>query len=453
MNLFCRVKQTLRDKEQRLIYTNIGLSIFFKFLSMCLSIVNTKLYIIYFDNNIVLGGWYALVTILNWIINFDLGIGNGLRNGIVIPFERKEHQTVKKYISSGYVIVGFISAVIFVIGSILAFLINWNKILNVSANQVDNKTLVLVVVISLFGVCMHFLLKVITSITNALRKTFVSGVTALATNIIIFSFLYFTSVFNVKGSLLDFSVVYAIASSLPLLIVTVIVFITILKKDRPSIKLFDKDIAKKIASLGIAFFVIQVALMLVSSTDSWLISYFYSPVYTVDYQLYYRFFSIALTVYAMFSQTVWSSVTKYKGEKNDSEILKLYRMLNIVALLGGLASLIVAVFLGDITDLLMQSTYHKIEFGISVLFVLYFFIQMLVNASTAIANGLGKLKCQMIFVPIAGVLKILLVVLFSAFDFGWYSVVISNAVCLLPLCIAQYIAIRKELKLIREDKK
>ena len=48
---------------------------------------------------------------------------------------------------------------------------------------------------------------------------------------------------------------------------------------------------------------------------------------------------------------------------------------------------------------------------------------------------------------------ILLVVLFSAFDFGWYSVVISNAVCLLPLCIAQYIAIRKELKLIREDKK
>ena len=436
MNLFCRVKQTLRDKEQRLIYTNIGLSIFFKFLSMCLSIVNTKLYIIYFDNNIVLGGWYALVTILNWIINFDLGIGNGLRNGIVIPFERKEHQTVKKYISSGYVIVGFISAVIFVIGSILAFLINWNKILNVSANQVDNKTLVLVVVISLFGVCMHFLLKVITSITNALRKTFVSGVTALATNIIIFSFLYFTSVFNVKGSLLDFSVVYAIASSLPLLIVTVIVFI-----------------AKKIASLGIAFFVIQVALMLVSSTDSWLISYFYSPVYTVDYQLYYRFFSIALTVYAMFSQTVWSSVTKYKGEKNDSEILKLYRMLNIVALLGGLASLIVAVFLGDITDLLMQSTYHKIEFGISVLFVLYFFIQMLVNASTAIANGLGKLKCQMIFVPIAGVLKILLVVLFSAFDFGWYSVVISNAVCLLPLCIAQYIAIRKELKLIREDKK
>jgi len=453
MSLLSKVKQTFRDKEQRFIYTNIALSIFFKFISMCLSIYNTKLYIIYFDNNVVLGSWYALVTILNWIINFDLGIGNGLRNGIVIPFERKEHHTVKKYISSGYVIVGCISALIFVFGSIIANIIDWNHILNVPTSDVDNKTLIFVVVISLFGVCMHFFLKVITSITNALRKTFVSGITALTTNLIIFGYLYFTNISNAKGTLLDFSVVYAIASSLPLLVVTGVVFLTVLKKDRPSIRLFDKSIAKKIATLGMAFFIIQIALMLVSSTDSWLISFFYSPIYTVDYQLYYRFFSIALTVYAMFSQTVWSSVTKYKGERNVGEISKLYLMLNVVAVLGGIVCFVVAIFFQQITDVFMQSTYHTVEFGISLLFVLYFFIQMVVNASTAIANGLGKLKCQMIFVPVAAILKILLVLLFSAVDFPWYSTIISNILCLLPLCVSQYVAIRKELKIIREENK
>ena len=292
---------------------------FLKFVSMSLSITNTKLYIDYFDNNVILGGWYAMVQILNWIINFDLGIGNGLRNGIVVPFERNEHHTVKKYISSGYVIIGVISSFIFVIGSLLSKIINWNYVLNIPADVVSDRILGHVVIISLLGVCVHFFLKTITSIAHALRKTFVSGITALMSNAIVFCYLFFSSSKGIKGSILTFSIVYAISSTVPLLIATIIVFTTILKKDRPNIRLFNSDIGKKITSLGLTFFLIQIAFMLVSSTDSWLISYFYSPVYTVDYQLYYRVFSIALTVYAMFSQTVWSSVTKYQGEgRKDS---------------------------------------------------------------------------------------------------------------------------------------
>lgn len=446
MQLLSKIQHILQDKEQRLIYVNIGLSILSKFVSMCFSILNTRLYILYFNNNVILGGWYAMVTILNWIINFDLGIGNGLRNGIVIPFERKEHDTVKKYISSGYIIVGAISAAIFLVGGVLANFVNWNTVLNIPATDVDAKTLTLVVIIALLGVCVHFFLKIITSVTNALRKTFVSGITALSSNIIIFAYLYFSDMNNIKGSMLDFSIVYALSFSLPLLFVTVIMFCTVLKKARPNIRYFSKDVAGKITSLGLAFFAIQVTLMMVSSTDSWFISYFYSSEYTVDYQLYYRLFSISLTVYAMFSQTIWSSVTKYKGEGHASMILKQYKMLNGVAVLGGIACLIVAIFFEPITDLIMQDTYHQVEFFISLLFVGWFFIQMLVNASTAIANGLGSLKCQMIFVPISGVLKVILVLVFSALEFPWHSVVVSNILCLVPLSIAQHIAIRKDLK-------
>lgn len=440
------IKMIIHNKEQRLIYFNIFLSLLFKFASMCISLINTKLYIQYFGNNTILGAWYAMVSILSWIINFDLGIGNGLRNGIVIPYERKEYNTVKVYISSSYIIVGAISLFIFLFGGIGSYCLNWNVILNVSSYELNNTTLTVTILVSLLGVCSHFFLKIITSITNALRITFVSGIIALFNNIIVFTYLATSNYLNTSGNIIILSVVYAVSVTLPLIVTTIIVFRTVLKDYRPRVDLFDREIAFKIMSIGLTFFAIQIALMLTSSTDSFFISFLYSSEYAVDYQLYYRFFSISLTVYVMFSQTIWSSVTKYKGEGNNSMILKLYKFLNLIALLGGIACLILALFFEHITDLFMQDTYHNVEFYVSILFVLWFFVQMVINSSTAIANGLGELKCQMIFVPLAAVIKVVLVFLFSILECSWETVVVSNILSLLPLAVAQHWNIVKKIK-------
>ena len=111
------IKKIFNDSEYRLVAINICLSILFKGGSLILSLFNTRLYILYFGNDTILGGWYAILSILNWILYFDLGIGNGIRNKIVVPLERKDYSVVKKYVSTGYVVIGVISGAIIVVGS------------------------------------------------------------------------------------------------------------------------------------------------------------------------------------------------------------------------------------------------------------------------------------------------------------------------------------------------
>lgn len=416
---------------------------------MILSLINTKLYITYFNDNAVLGCWYMVVNILNWILYFDLGIGNGLRNGIVTPMENKDYKTVKRYISTGYVVIGVISTAIVIVGTVLSLFVNWNVVLNI--DTVSNTKLMIMIIISLFGIGAQFLLKVITSIYRALRKTMVSGLCALATNLILFLYLRFANADNPVDALIAFAIAYALATNIPLIAVSIWAYTRSLKEVKPSPKLYDKSASRSITSLGLKFFIIQIALLVVSSTDTWLIGFFYSTDYNVDYNTYYRFFSIALTVYAMFSQTTWSSITKYYEQHNISRIKRLYRFMNIIAVIGGSCCAVFALIFRLVVNVWMGDVATKATAPIALLFALWMFMQMLVNSSTAVANGMGRLRVQEIFVPVAGVLKILLVAILSTLGYSWECVVLSNAICLVPLILVQHISIGRELKKISKQ--
>jgi O-antigen/teichoic acid export membrane protein len=444
-----KLKKVFADREYRLVITHIIMSFFLKGLSLIISLANTKLYITYFNNNIILGGWYAIVSILNWIRYFDLGIGNGLRNEIVAPLENKDYRKARVLISTGYTVIGVISLIIIVVGCGFSVILDWNKLLNLPRLEVENKVLIIMVITSLIGVGLQFFLKTITSIYLALRKSSVSGMLALATNLIIFLYMKFVNIEDSQDALWIFAIVYAIATIAPLLVLSVWAFITDLRPVRPNIKDYDKSAAQKITSLGMAFFVIQIGLLLVSTTDSWLITYFFKPVDVVSYHVYYRFFSIALTVYALFSQASWSSITKYANEKKTNKIKSTYYFLMVIASIGGVACFAVAFVFDWIVEFWMGDTYNQVSIATACLFALWMWVQMIINASTAVANGLGKLKCQSVFVPISGLLKVIITVVLSKFGFDWNAVLIANAACLIPLLLAQHIAINRELRFIK----
>ena len=432
-------KIRFKDRESKLVLNNILFSIIFKGGSLLISLACTKQYIIYFNDDMILGAWFAIVSILNWILYFDLGIGNGLRNGIVIPLEKNDYETLKKYISTGYISILGISVIIIIIGVAISNLLDWNSILNLPKSKMECNILLYMVCISIVGVGTQFFLKVIVSIYQAMRKTAIFGLTALVTNVIIFIYLKFASPENQVEALTNFAIVYAFATNLPFLIVSIITFCGKLKKARPSLKYYDRTISKNIMSLGIKFFAIQVALLIISSLDSWLITYFFEPENSVSYQIYYRFFSIALTVYALFSQTTWSSVTKYAGEHNGKQIKKIYKFLNFIALLGTVACIILAFSFKLVVKIWMGDLNIEISTTTALLFAMWMMMHMIINASTAVANGMGQLKCQTLFIPLAGIIKIVGVVIASNLGFDWTSVLVCNIISLIPIAIAQHL--------------
>lgn len=60
-----------------------------KSVSLCLSLFTMPAYIRFFQNQTVLGVWFTIVSVLNWILFFDLGLGNGLRNMLPDAIEKR----------------------------------------------------------------------------------------------------------------------------------------------------------------------------------------------------------------------------------------------------------------------------------------------------------------------------------------------------------------------------
>ena len=111
---------------------NIVETILIKGVALFLTLFTMPSYMRYFNNQNVLGVWFTLVSILNWILMFDLGIGNGLRNHLVPQINAGNMQEVKKLVSSAYILLGSISAIAGVIGFIAIEHINLNELFNIS---------------------------------------------------------------------------------------------------------------------------------------------------------------------------------------------------------------------------------------------------------------------------------------------------------------------------------
>ena len=128
-----------RNKE---LFWNIIGSFGVKGIAIVVNILSLPAYLAYFPDQKILGVWFTIISILNWVLTFDLGIGNGLRNLIVSPLSNNDYNKVKEYISTAYVTIGVICLSIGIFFYFMIKFLNWNDILNISSNLITSKTLI-----------------------------------------------------------------------------------------------------------------------------------------------------------------------------------------------------------------------------------------------------------------------------------------------------------------------
>lgn len=76
-------------KNNKGIVANIVAAFGIKGLGMIVNMLSMPLYIDYFGNNMILGLWFTILTVVNWILSFDVGIGNGLRNHLTKALSKR----------------------------------------------------------------------------------------------------------------------------------------------------------------------------------------------------------------------------------------------------------------------------------------------------------------------------------------------------------------------------
>ncbi len=267
-------ERTVKAKKQIILgFLTKGAIIFIKimFIPLMLSILSELEY----------GVWLTLTSVLSWFTFFDLGLGNGLRNKLTHTITNMQFKRSKIYVSTAYAGLFIIVILLLIVFLVLIPLLNWNKIFNLPDSYSEFRLIVSIVI---YFFLLSFVLKLINSI---LLANLMSGINGLIGFIV--SFLSFILLYVFKNlHLANFISASFIISTVPVIVlflVTIILFNGKLKNIRPSCKLISFSISKDLFSIGFKFFYIQVAVIILFTTDNFIISKVLGPEEDVPYNI------------------------------------------------------------------------------------------------------------------------------------------------------------------------
>lgn len=440
------------SENNKIVFSNVIGALGVKGLSLLVSLFTMPAYLRFFDDQAALGLWFTILSVLSWILNFDLGIGNGLRNHLSRTITQKDNEETKKYLSSAYLSIGVLCVFISVVFIFVFDFINWNKVFNISTDIVSSNALLLSVKIVFAGIMIQMFLRLINSVFYALQKSSVNNFLHLCGTVLALMCVLIIPSGNNDRNVIVMAIVHLIAVIIPLIVATVVAFCgKELKNAIPSIKAFSKKHAKEVLSLGGTFLFVQLAYMLIINTNEFLITYLTSSEEVVNYQIYHKLFTLGGTVFSLALTPVWSAVTKAFTEKNFNWINSLYKKLLLISGVGFLLEFLLIPFLQIFINLWLGAEAIKVNFAYGLAFAALGGLIMFNSAFSSIANGVGELRTQAIFFGIGAVAKIPIAWVLVNITNSWIGVVWANVIALLIYCLVQPLWLKKYLDKNRNE--
>lgn len=430
-------------ENDKIVYKNVIGAFCVKGCALFVALFTMPTYIAFFNNDEVLGLWFTILSLLQWILNFDLGIGNGLRNHLSEAISLGKREEAKKLVSSAYFSVAGIVVAISVVFVAVIGRINLNELLNISPQIIPAKTMTLCAIIVFLGVMLQFWLRLINAVLYAMQKSSLNNLIVLVTNILILLVARFYPSGTNEQNIVVMSVVHAVAVALPLVVVTVIVFAGKLRFALPHVKDIGKAHIKRVLSLGGIFFFIQLAYMVIMSSNEFIITKASGNAFNVDYQSYYKIFSIGSMVFALALTPIWSVITKAKAENNYKWIYSTYKKFMLLGALFSVGEFVLVFITKPIMKIWLGDDSPKVELLICLSFAVMGSLMIFNGVLSSIANGTGELKIQAICFGIGAALKIPLSYLLVSLVDAWYGVVIANVVCMGIYTVVQPFFIKK----------
>lgn len=429
---------------------------FFAFLikggALVVSLYTTPAFIKYFNNNSVLGVWYTLLSVLTWFLNFDLGIGNGIRNNLVNNLAKKDYNAARKTISSGLFSNFIVSIFLFSMGMLLIGNINLNSFYHIEENIVSYHVLFLATIFVFIGIMLRFFLTIVSSVYYALQKSSVNNFLALCVSVLQLMFVVIAKFDNSEESLLGLSIAYMFLSNFPLCVAGIIVFKKDLKECRPGIQFIEKEYIQRVLGIGSVFFFCQILYMIIINTNEFLITNQFGPQYTTEYTFYYKLTSLISMLVTLGMTPIWSVVTKAVAEENYVWLEKLYKKLKLIGIMAVVIQFVFLFIQQFVMDFWLGENSIQIDYFIAIAFACFGSVFIYSSILSTIVCGMSRMKLQAVCYGIGVIVKVILVVGFSNIFNNWSLVVWSNVIILLPYCIFQQLDLNRYLKTLKGGK-
>ncbi|WP_291122090.1 hypothetical protein [Empedobacter sp. UBA7620] len=430
------------EKRNKRVLVNMFLAVALRGSGMLISLLMLPMYMSFFSNQSTLGIWFTLLAFINWFITFDLGVTNGLRNRLVGPILNSDGEEIKRLISSSYGVIFLLLLLISIIAIPVFTFINWQTFLN---TNISNAYLLKVIVILFLGVMIQFVLKTVYSVLYALNSPSLVSLIALFSSILLLIGLKILPKYSEEVNLLNLSLLYLITSTLPIIFVTIYVKIYILKSNFFSIKSIHYKYGKKVLSIGIIFFLIQILYLIMSNTNEVFITTTNSSKDVVTYKVYYSLFSLVSSFFVVMMTPLWSEITTAYEKEEYNWLSGLAKRLYKLLFLSIIMLILLTFSSQAILDIWLKEKSFQINYLYCFVFSIFVFVSMWNSIISSFANGLGILKIQLIFMTV-GVLLFMVFIYITKDYNNWIFIIVANILAMLPYCIVQSIWLRNFLK-------
>lgn len=441
----------LRQSAQRLtrdtrnLVENVIKSFGVKGVSMLVNLASTPAYLAYFDNNEILGLWFTLIQMLTWLLTCDMGVGNGLRNELVVALASGHRSDAKKLISSSYVFLCTIGSIVLIVVLSLSTMVDWFVVFNIDERSIAYKDLQSTITIILASIVIQLVLRLITSILYALQKAYIPGVISLLTNFALLTYCLGVNWIEAPHDLVSLACVYAISVNAPLLAASIVVFGK-RPELRPSLRMAEKSCADSVLKVGLAFLWLQMMSLLLNNSSSYLITILIGNAAVVEYQIYYRIFTIASTVAMLCTTPVWSAATKAKAEGSYSWLWTIYRLFCMLAVLATVLQFLLCIPLQFVFDVWLGKQAIRADGITSLLFAFYGSLVVWSNVVTTFANGLQELKLQAFLLTFGAFVNIPISIGLTQLWPNYQMIVIANCLAYIPSVVVQTIWMTRYLR-------
>ncbi|WP_100208506.1 lipopolysaccharide biosynthesis protein [Flavobacterium frigoris] len=403
---------------------NILASVFIRGANIVIGLLMVSLTINYLDT-VKYGIWVTLSSLIAWFSFFDIGFGNGLRNKFAEALAQNNVALARKFVSTTYFILSIIIIVLIGIFIPLSNYIDWNLILNVSQTIVSSYELKLlaIIIFSFFG--LNFVFKLITTILIADQRPALAAFLTLLGNILSLAFVFFLLKSTVS-SLLYLGFVISIAPVIILIISTFIFFSGTYKEYRPSYKSIDLKVIPSLFGLGIKFFIIQIAAILLYQTNNIIISQLYGPKEVTSFNIAFKYFSVLMMLFSIVISPFWSAFTE-ASVNNDNRWIrnimkKLFKFWGVLVLVG-----LIMLFISSWIYPLWVGENVVISFWMSILVLIWTLINTWNSIFSTFLNGIGKIKLQL-FIGIFSALLNIPLAIFLGKEIGLNGIFIANII-------------------------
>jgi O-antigen/teichoic acid export membrane protein len=399
---------------------NIIASFIIKGLGIAISLVLVPLTINYI-NPTRYGIWLTLSAVIAWFSFFDIGFGNGLRNKFAEALAKGEVELARIYVSTTYAILSIIISVVLVLFLCVNPFLNWAKILNTEPEMAGELSILVIIVFVFF--CLRFVFQLINTVLAANQEPAKASFFDLLGNLFALIIIFILTK-TVEGNLVVLGTVFSFTPVLVLVLSSLWFYKNSYSRFAPSFRYVRFSYARNLMSLGIKFFIIQIAALVLFNTNNIIVTQLFGPEEVTTFNVAFKLFSVITMLFSIIALPLWSAFTDAYAREEFGWIkntLSKVRMvwvflivLSVLLLLG--SPWIYKIWIGDAVI---------VPFALSAAMASYVIVYIWQTMHVFFLNGIGKIRLQLYLVIFSGLINIPLAI-FLGKKFGLVGITMTS---------------------------